>query len=516
MRKLHWSKVKVISIANSVWSKVDDESVDLDTNELEAVFGQKPRGKAKKKEERGGEEEEEEEEDKEEKERKEKEKREKEKAKKKEKIRLVDDRRAYNADICLARFRMSPVGIADAIRAADDEVLTEDRLVQLLNFTPTSEEISAVKSYEGPVEDLGFCERYFLSLSDIPRVETRLKLLLFKAQYPTLLAELEAAVTTVKAACLSLSSSNNFQELLRLILAIGNYLNGGSQLGQTHGFDLTTLCKLQNTKSVDNRTTLLQYIVATVHAKYATVEGFIKELEPVLPAASLDHTFVSSELNRFGASVRLLQREIDLLSSSSTSSLSSSLSPTDDDMTVTSSPPEEKERDSFGSMMAPFSSQCSLSLSSLTSKFDEAMSELKTVCNHFAFADHKSWNGLLSLVKTFVVQYSGELDALKARLDRQERMKKREAKQKRGKSSSKEKKEEEKEEESERERDGSGKKKKKRESKKGSDHTLVNTLLSTLRGSDMQVIMKELQRRRLHLDGVSSRTLKQIGFPTKK
>ena len=47
-----------------------------------------------------------------------------------------------------------------------------------------------------------------------------------------------------------------------LILACGNYMNFGNRSrGQADGFELDILPKLQDVKSKDNKTTLLNYIV---------------------------------------------------------------------------------------------------------------------------------------------------------------------------------------------------------------------------------------------------------------
>lgn len=44
------------------------------------------------------------------------------------------------------------------------------------------------------------------------------------------------------------------------MLAVGNYLNGGSARGQADGFNLEALESLNSTKDVSNTITLLEYI----------------------------------------------------------------------------------------------------------------------------------------------------------------------------------------------------------------------------------------------------------------
>ena len=49
-------------------------------------------------------------------------------------------------------------------------------------------------------------------------------------------------------------------EAARVVLCLGNYLNGGTPRGGAHGFKLDTLLKLGTLKSTDNSINLLNYI----------------------------------------------------------------------------------------------------------------------------------------------------------------------------------------------------------------------------------------------------------------
>ena len=77
--------------------------------------------------------------------------------------------------------------------------------------------------------------------------------------------------------------------ILALVLAIGNYLNGGTQRGQADGFGLDILAKLKDVKSKDNSQHLLQYVV-TQYVRRHDVDAqqqVDKMLCPVPEAADL-------------------------------------------------------------------------------------------------------------------------------------------------------------------------------------------------------------------------------------
>lgn len=63
------------------------------------------------------------------------------------------------------------------------------------------------------------------------------------------------------SACKELQSSATFKQLLAATLAVGNFLNHGSRLGNAPGFRLKGLNKLHDSRSTDGKSTMLQVIV---------------------------------------------------------------------------------------------------------------------------------------------------------------------------------------------------------------------------------------------------------------
>jgi hypothetical protein len=56
---------------------------------------------------------------------------------------------------------------------------------------------------------------------------------------------LEQDVDAVLAACDEVKKSTKFKKVLEVVLALGNYLNGGSFRGAAYGFKLDALNKLR-------------------------------------------------------------------------------------------------------------------------------------------------------------------------------------------------------------------------------------------------------------------------------
>lgn len=60
-----------------------------------------------------------------------------------------------------------------------------------------------------------------------------------------------------------IESSKTFYDMLGMALAMGNIINGGTPKGQSDGYDLAILEKLQTTKDNSNKT-MLSFIMKTL------------------------------------------------------------------------------------------------------------------------------------------------------------------------------------------------------------------------------------------------------------
>ncbi|KAG5461619.1 MAG: Formin, FH2 domain-containing protein [Olpidium bornovanus] len=116
----------------------------------------------------------------------------------------------------------------------------------------------------------------------IPNYEQRLKAILFKRRFAERMQDVEPSLNDVLAACTELRSMGKFAKVLEVILAIGNYMNGGSFRGGAFGFSMDTLTKLGDTKVAGNaRKTLLHYVVHTLDTKFPETENFEKDIAAV-------------------------------------------------------------------------------------------------------------------------------------------------------------------------------------------------------------------------------------------
>jgi len=273
-------------VSGTVWSELDESSIELDAAELEKTFAQKviaPKDKSVNPE--------------------------APKKKKADIVDLIDPKRAYSVNIALARFKMSFVAIADAVMAMDTKVLNEEALLVLASAAPDPMESETVASYDGPGE-LGKCEQFFLAMKAIPQVKKRLELMLFVHHFNTNFEEVETGVRVCINVLSALRESEHIRKLSEITLALGNYLNAGTRKGGAYGFDLRFLTKLSNTKSTNNKISLLEYVITLVESKFPETGNFVSELADIEAARKVETNWITGKIGQLSAGLRDIKREL--------------------------------------------------------------------------------------------------------------------------------------------------------------------------------------------------------------
>jgi len=94
-----------------------------------------------------------------------------------------------------------------------------------------------------------------------------------------------------------LKKSKKFRDIIEIVLVIGNYINGGSNRGEAFGFKLSSLGKLHDTKTTDNKSTLFVYIIGYVKEKKPELLDLQAELQHVLEASRVPFTTTVGDVN---------------------------------------------------------------------------------------------------------------------------------------------------------------------------------------------------------------------------
>lgn len=104
-------------------------------------------------------------------------------------VQLLDQRRAMNAGIALAKMKLPAPGVvaclgAMSVRSPDGRhLLSLVELANLRTLCPTEDEVKLVKGYKGDVSRLGPAEKFFLAVADVPAARARAEGLYYQSQF---------------------------------------------------------------------------------------------------------------------------------------------------------------------------------------------------------------------------------------------------------------------------------------------------------------------------------------------
>ncbi|XP_025779332.1 protein diaphanous homolog 3 isoform X2 [Puma concolor] len=292
MRRLNWLKIRPHEMTeNCFWVKANEnkyENVDL-LCKLENTFC------CQQKERR-------EEEDLEEK---------KAIKKKIKELKFLDSKIAQNLSIFLSSFRVPYEEIKMMILEVDETQLAESMIQNLIKHLPDQEQLSSLSQFKSDYNNLCEPEQFAVVMSNVKRLRPRLSAILFKLQFEEQVNSIKPDIMAVSTACEQIKKSKSFSKLLELVLLMGNYMNAGSRNAQTFGFNLSSLCKLKDTKSADQKTTLLHFLVEMCEEKYPDILTFVDDLEHLDKASKVSVETLEKNLKQMGRQLQQLEKDLE-------------------------------------------------------------------------------------------------------------------------------------------------------------------------------------------------------------
>uniref|UniRef100_G1S2P1 Inverted formin 2 n=1 Tax=Nomascus leucogenys TaxID=61853 RepID=G1S2P1_NOMLE len=276
MKKLNWQKLpsNVAREHNSMWASLsspDAEAVEPDFSSIERLFSF-PAAKPKEPTTAAT------------------------RARKEPKeITFLDAKKSLNLNIFLKQFKCSNEEVAAMIRAGDTTKFDVEVLKQLLKLLPEKHEIENLRAFTEERAKLASADHFYLLLLAIPCYQLRIECMLLCEGAAAVLDMVRPKAQLVLAACESLLTSRQLPIFCQLILRIGNFLNYGSHTGDADGFKISTLLKLTETKSQQNRVTLLHHVLEEAEKSHPDLLQLPRDLEQPSQAAGINLEIIRSE-----------------------------------------------------------------------------------------------------------------------------------------------------------------------------------------------------------------------------
>ncbi|KAK2848897.1 hypothetical protein Q5P01_008731 [Channa striata] len=231
--------------------------------------------------------------------------------KKAKELRILDAKTAQNLSIFLGSFRLPYEEIRDIVLEVDENRLSESLIQNLIKNLPEQKELSALAELKGEYEELVESEQFGIVMSSVKLLRPRLNGIMFKLTFEEQVNNIRPDIMNVTFACEEVKKSEGFCRLLEMVLLVGNYMNAGSRNAQTFGFNISFLCKLRDTKSISQNTTLLNFLAEKCEDNYPEIVRFPDELEHVESASKVSAEILKSSLTTMERQIQRLESDIE-------------------------------------------------------------------------------------------------------------------------------------------------------------------------------------------------------------
>ncbi|XP_004687626.1 PREDICTED: formin-1 isoform X2 [Condylura cristata] len=202
-------------------------------------------------------------------------------------IKLLDGKRSQTVGILISSLHLEMKDIQQAIFNVDDSVVDLETLAALYENRAQDDELVQIRKYyetskEEEVKLLDKPEQFLHELAQIPNFAERAQCIIFRSVFSEGITSLHRKVEIITRASKGLLHMKSVKDILALILAFGNYMNGGNRTrGQADGYSLEILPKLKDVKSRDNGINLVDYVVKYYLRYYDQEAGTEKSVFPL-------------------------------------------------------------------------------------------------------------------------------------------------------------------------------------------------------------------------------------------
>ncbi|XP_070440472.1 formin-1 isoform X2 [Equus przewalskii] len=202
-------------------------------------------------------------------------------------IKLLDGKRSQTVGILISSLHLEMKDIQQAIFNVDDSVVDLESLAALYENRAQEDELVKIRKYyetskEEELKLLDKPEQFLHELAQIPNFAERAQCIIFRSVFSEGITSLHRKVEIITRASKGLLHMKSVKDILALILAFGNYMNGGNRTrGQADGYSLEILPKLKDVKSRDNGINLVDYVVKYYLRYYDQEAGTEKSVFPL-------------------------------------------------------------------------------------------------------------------------------------------------------------------------------------------------------------------------------------------
>ena len=228
-------------------------------------------------------------------------------------VRVLSDKR-FNA-VSIMMTSLPPIdSVLAAIARLDSSILSKDQVAALRRNLADDAELGQLTA-TSPTTLLSRPDAFMRGLHSCEEVAARLDCWHWQLNHGELLEEVRLPLRVIDAAVKGVRGGVELKRLLKLLLDVGNFVNGGTARGQADGFELTALSRLATLRDNSNTHSLLAWTLQRAATQLG--DGYLQrledELEPVAAAADFPLKAALSACARFTSLTRTMQRTATLV-----------------------------------------------------------------------------------------------------------------------------------------------------------------------------------------------------------
>ncbi|XP_032882262.1 formin-2 [Amblyraja radiata] len=242
-------------------------------------------------------------------------------------VKLLNNKRSQAVGILMSSLHLEMKDIQHAVLNLDNSVVDLETLQALYENRAQHEELEKIekqiqKSSKDKDKDnakpLDKPEQFLYELAQIVNFSERVFCILFHSTFLESIGAINRKLELMDKLCKTLQTSASVKQVLGLILAFGNYMNGGNRSrGQADGYGLEILPKLRDVKSSDNSINLLFYLVTYYLRNFDQDAGTeqsvfpLPEPQDVFQASQMKFEDFEKDLRKLKKDLKICETEME-------------------------------------------------------------------------------------------------------------------------------------------------------------------------------------------------------------
>ncbi|XP_034249278.1 formin-J isoform X3 [Thrips palmi] len=232
-------------------------------------------------------------------------------------IVLLDGKRSLNVNIFLKQFRSSNEDIIQLIRDGAHDDIGAEKLRGLLKILPEVDELEMLRAFDGDASKLGNAEKFLLQLIKVPNYKLRIESMLLKEEFASNMSYLEPSINSMIVAGEDLMTNKPLQEVLYMVVRVGNFLNSGGYAGNAAGVKLSSLQKLTDIRANKPGMHLIHYVAMQAEKKRKDLLRFTDDLTALEDATKTTVEQIQNDINALDVRIKKIKKQVELQSTDS-------------------------------------------------------------------------------------------------------------------------------------------------------------------------------------------------------